>query len=334
MAKKNYSSEPYIFKTLSAFAIAYFITFILGTILVKIGGLSHFSTLTTWGNIITGLLGPALGVAVAYKSNVGILGLISSMMAGTIIIGDLSDNLQVGLPLIAFLTILIVIFCINMIEHKTPLDIFLIPILSIVIAGIVKVFISPYVILFITYIVKFVNEIIFINPLLMGMSVSLIMGIIFSTPITMIAITSILNFNLLACGAALAGTMSFMIGMGLMSLQDNDIGDSLAVLLGTPILQFSNMIKHPIILIPPIISSLVCGALSTVLFKIPCTIYGAAMGGTALIGISEAINIMGKNYWVAIILCDLILPIVINYSIYQLFRKARYIRNGDLKILK
>ena len=34
MAKKNYSNEPYIFKTFQAFAIAYFATYILGNILL------------------------------------------------------------------------------------------------------------------------------------------------------------------------------------------------------------------------------------------------------------------------------------------------------------
>ena len=112
------------------------------------------------------------------------------------------------------------------------------------------------------------------------------------------------------------------------------MGDSLAVLFGTSMLQFTNLLKHPILLIPPVISSLLCGMLSTSLFHIQTTLYGASMGGTALIGLMETVNTMGMNYWILPVICDVILPIVFTLSIYQLFKKAGYIHNGDLKIYK
>ena len=334
MAKKNYSNEPYIFKTFQAFAIAYFATYILGNILLKIGELVHMETLVEWGNHVSVLLGPAIGIAIAYKSGVGLLGLISSMIAGAMIMPTSVVNHQVALPLITYLTVIIVVLCIRMVENKTPLDLFLIPLLALLISGVIKIWISPYVISMISYIISFINELTVSNEIVMGMLIALISGLIYCTPITLVAITSLLSFNLLASGAMLAGAMSFIIGLGLMSLQDNDIGDSLAVMIGTPVLQFSNLVKRPLLLIPPIISSLVCGVLSVCVFKIPCSLIGASQGGTALIGLLEATNIMGMQYWIIVVLSDLIIPIVINFSIYQLFRKARYIKNGDLKILK
>lgn len=335
MAKKHTVREPYVFTTLTAFSIAFFMTYILGNILIQIGDFANMSILIQWGSLMMCLVGPAIGASVAYKSGASYLGILSAMMAGCIGLGSIAGtDLQVAAPLMAYLCVLLNVFVTRFMDGKTPFDLFLLPIVSVFLAGIIKEVFSPYLSIFLTYIIRFVNDMVNINPLAMGMLIGLIAGLLFTSPITLIAITSILDFSPLACGAALAGVMSHMLGFGLMSLQDNDIGDSIAVMFGSSMLQFTNILRHPVILIPPVVSSLICGCLSAALFKITTTLHAAAMGGTALIGIVETVNYMGQAYWILPVIAYILLPIIFSFSVYQLFRKAGYIRGGDLKILR
>lgn len=335
MAKKMFSKEPYVFTTLTAFSIAFFMTYILGNILTQIGMWTHLNLLTQWGALMPGLLGPAIGISIAYKSGTSHLGLICAMMAGCVGLGSISGtDLQIAAPFMAYICVLVTVWVNNFLEGKTPFDLFLLPLASVFIAGIIHALFTPYLSIFLTYIVQFINNMTNMNPLLMGIVIAVVAGLLFTSPITIVAITSILQLTPLACGAALAGVMSFMLGLGLMSLQDNDIGDSLAVIFGTSMLQFTNMIKHPIILIPPIVSSIVCGCVSAALFQITTSIHSVAIGGTLFMGVIETVEQMGISYWILPVVAYIILPIVINFAVYQLFRKAHYLRNGDLKILK
>ncbi len=335
MARKTYSKEPYIFTTFTAFSIAFFMTYILGNILNQMAVFTHLPLLSQWGGLMQGLLGPAIGISIAYKSGTSHLGLICAMMSGCVGLGSISgNNLQVAAPFMAYLCVIVAVFVTNFLEGKTPFDLILLPIISVFIAGIMHTFFSPYLSIGLSYITQFMNSMMDVHPLLMGIVIAIMAGLLFTSPITIVAITSILQLSPLACGAALAGVMSFMLGLGIMSLQDNDLGDSLAVLLGTCMLQFTNMIKRPIIIIPPLVSSIVCGALSAALFQIPSSIHSVAIGGTLFLGVIETVQQMGISYWILPVLAYIVLPIVINFSVYQLFRKARYLRNGDLKILK
>ena len=335
MAKYKNTRESYFLGTLTAFSIAYFMTYILGNILIEISNMAHLGLLGQWGQFMVTLLGPAIGIGVAYKYGLSYIGILSTMLAGSVGLGSLTgSDLQVAAPLMAYLCVLVCVFIVRMLEGKTPIDLFLLPICSIAISGLLREIIMPYLGMLLGYIMNMMNSLMNTNPLLMGMVVALVAGLLFTSPITLVAITSLLDFTPLACGAALAGVMSHMLGFGLMSLQDNDIGDTLAVIFGTSMLQFTNCIKRPVILIPPVVTSMICGLLSAGLFKITTTLDAAAMGGTAWIGIFDTVSYMGMQYWILPVIGCIILPIVINFSIYQLFRKAGYIRNGDLKLIK
>lgn len=46
----------------------------------------------------------------------------------------------------------------------------------------------------------------------------------------------------------------------------------------------------------------------------------------------EAVNVMGTNYWVPLIVIDLVAPAFLTYGIYKAFKKLSFIKNGDLKL--
>ncbi|MEG0366287.1 MAG: PTS sugar transporter subunit IIC, partial [Coprobacillus sp.] len=119
-----------------------------------------------------------------------------------------------------------------------------------------------------------------------------------------------------------------------MSVDDNNIGDVIAIGVGTSMLQFKNIVKRPILWVPPIIASLVSGIISTVVLGIKCTTVGSGMGTAGLVGLLESIQVMGTSFWIPLLLVDVVLPMVICFSMYKAFRKLNYIRSGDLKLTR
>jgi hypothetical protein len=99
-------------------------------------------------------------------------------------------------------------------------------------------------------------------------------------------------------------------------------------------LQFKNILKKPIIWLPPIIVSAILGPLSTVVFKMTTTSIGAGMGTSGLVGQIETITSMGINARsiLSILILQIILPIVLVWLIDIIFRKYNLIKKGDLKI--
>ena len=71
------------------------------------------------------------------------------------------------------------------------------------------------------------------QPFFMSIVVAVLMGMALTAPISSAAIGVMLGLNGLAAGAALAGCCAQMIGFAVMSMDDNDIGDVVAIGIGT-----------------------------------------------------------------------------------------------------
>ena len=329
---KSRGKGNYIVNTFNGMAYGFFASLIIGTILKQLGSFFNVHELITWGNIASYLMGPAIGVGIGYVIEAQGLNLITAIIAGAIGAGTFNNGVQAGNPIAAYVAVLAAIEVTRLIQGKTPIDILLVPFTSICIAGMVTIFVGLYLTEMIQIIGSLINDGVSLQPLFMSIVVGVIMGMALTAPISSAAIGIMLGLNGLAAGAALAGCCAQMIGFAMMSFDDNDIGDVIAVGLGTSMLQFKNIIKRPIIWLPPILTTVITAPLSTVLLSIRCSAIGSGMGTAGLVGILEAINVMGNDYILPIILIDIIVPAILTYSFYKAFRKLNYIRKGDLKI--
>ncbi len=70
----------------------------------------------------------------------------------------------------------------------------------------------------------------------------------------------------LAAGAATVGCSAQMIGFAVSSYRENGIGGLIAQGVGTSMLQIANVIKNPIIILPPIISGALLAPVATMIF--------------------------------------------------------------------
>lgn len=325
--------ENYIVKSLNGMAYGFFCSLIIGTILKQIGDFTNINQLVIWGETATYLMGPAIGVGIAYTIEAKGLNLIAAVIAGTIGAGTFSGNqATTGNPIAAYVAVIVAVEVTRLLQGKTPIDILLVPFCSIVISGLVTMFVGPYLTMVINWIGDLINQGVTMQPFFMSIVVAVLMGMALTAPISSAAIGVMLGLNGLAAGAALAGCCAQMLGFAVMSIDDNDIGDVIAIGIGTSMLQFKNIVKHPIIWLPPILASVIIAPISTCILQIACTSVGSGMGTAGLVGILEAINVMGGSYWIPIIVIDVIAPILITWLIYRAFKKMKYIKNGYLKL--
>jgi uncharacterized membrane protein len=180
----------------------------------------------------------------------------------------------------------------------------------------------------------------------MGVIVSVLVGMALTLPISSAAICAALSLTGLAGGAAVAGCCANMVGFAVMSFRENRWGGLVSQGIGTSMLQMSNIVKNPLIWIPPIVTSAITGPLATCLFKMEMN--GAAvasgMGTCGLVGqigvYSGWINDIAAGTkaaitpmdWAGLILICFVLPAVISTVICEGMRKAGLIKKDDLKL--
>lgn len=325
--------DNYFIKALNGMAYGFFCSLIIGTILKQLGAFANITELVTWGEVATLLMGPAIGAGIGYAIDAKGLNLISAIIAGCIGAGTFNGNVAgVGNPIVSFVAVIVAVEVTRFVQGKTPIDILIVPFTSIVAAGLVTIFVGPYLTKLIVWLGDLINQGVNMQPLLMSIVVAVLMGMALTAPISSAAIGVMLGLNGLAAGAALAGCCAQMIGFAVMSIDDNDIGDVIAIGIGTGMLQFKNIVKKPMIWIPPIITSVAIAPISTCLLNISCSPVGSGMGTAGMVGILEAVNVMGTNYWVPLIVIDLVAPAFLTYGIYKAFKKLSFIKNGDLKL--
>ena len=107
--------------------------------------------------------------------------------------------------------------------------------------------------------------------------------------------------------------------------------------LGTAMLQISNIIKNPWILLPPTLAGAIIGPISTCVFKMTNIDVGAGMGTSGLVGPIMTYQTMIATEGSALVLIKIlvfqfILPAVLSYVIYKGLRNMGYIKDGEMKL--
>ena len=166
---------------------------------------------------------------------------------------------------------------------------------------------------------------------------SVLMGMILTLPISSAALGVILNLSGLAAGAATVGCCCNMIGFAVASWRENKFSGFLAQGIGTSMLQVPNIVRHPQIWIPPILSSAILGPVSTMLFQMTNNATGSGMGTAGLVGPIMTWQVMtqteaGTIVLFKIMIIQFILPAVITLLISEFMRKRRWIHPGDMKL--
>ncbi|MGE4584434.1 MAG: PTS transporter subunit IIC [Sphaerochaeta sp.] len=327
----------YITRVLSGMAQGLFASLIIGLILKQIGHYSSIRLLEQFGTVAQYLSGPAIGIAVALAvkaPNLGVLAcaVAGAVGAGTFVWGDAASavKLAIGEPMGAMLSALVGAEVSKKIAGKTSIDIMLVPLATIISGALVGHYLAPSLARLMLYLGSFINALTLLYPLPMGILVSVTVGMILTLPISSAAICISLGLNGLAAGAAAVGCSCQMVGFAVSSYRENKAGGLLSQGLGTSMLQIPNIYRHPLIWIPPTLTSAILGPVSTLLFHMENNSVGAGMGTSALVGQFNALAVMGLAAWPEVVLMHLLLPALISYGIATAMRKKGWIKDGDM----
>ncbi|MCQ1531317.1 PTS transporter subunit IIC [Lutispora saccharofermentans] len=324
-------------------ALGLFSSLIVGLILDQIGSKLGISILVDLGRVAKFLMGPAIGIAVAYGRKAPALAVFSSAVTGALGAGTVFLNaanqygIRVGEPMGAFIAALVGVEVGKLISGKTKVDIVLVPSSVIIAGGIAGKYISPVVSAIMTALGSIINTATVMNPIPMGILVSAIMGVVLTLPISSAALAIALGLKGLAAGAATVGCCTQMVGFAVASYRENKLGGLIAQGLGTSMLQMPNIIRNPMIWIPPTLASAILGPLSTTLFKMENVPEGAGMGTSGLVGQFGTFAAMsgtngGAVILLKILILQVLLPAALTLIISEFMRKKGYIKNGDMKL--
>jgi uncharacterized membrane protein len=342
---KLFDLSPFQFFLTSMNGMVYglFATLIISVILNQLGLLLNIqlsetvnlgTEITKVSGIVRGFLGVGIGVGIAWALKLQGLKLIGAM-----VIGGLSTATGLVLradPLVAYVTTISSLLVVDLIfKQKTPFDIILIPLVTILTGTLFTLIYFQPISSVATAIGEFVNSATTLQPFLMGIAVSVLMGIILTSPFSSAGIAISFGISGLAGGAAVVGCAVHMLGFAVMGRKDNDLGTTVSVGLGTSMLQFKNAMKKPALWLPVIIVSAILGPLSTTVFLTLTDAVGAGMGTSGLVGQFATLAAMDDNFigaLLSIFVLQIILPILLVWMVDGFARRAKWYVAGDLKI--
>ena len=331
---------------LSGMALGLFSTLIIGTIIGQVGTLISGGVgayLIAMANVAKTVTGAGIGVGVACKFKESPLVTVSAAVAG--MIGAFPNPVQesvvlgkAGEPLGAFVAALVAIEIGHLVTGKTKIDIILTPLVSICSGAVAGYLVGPPISQFMRWLGHLVNINVEARPVAGGIAVSVLMGMILTLPISSAALGVSMELTGLAAGAATIGCCCQMVGFAVASYRENKMGGLIAQGIGTSMLQVPNIMKRPVIWLPPILSSAILGPVASAALHMVSTPIGSGMGSAGFVGQIAAYGAMAQAgmspviIFVQLAMMHFVFPALLTLIFSELMRKAGWIRENDMKL--
>ena len=258
---------------------------------------------------------------------------------------------KAGGPLAVLLVAILAAECGKAVSKETKVDILVTPIVTTLVGIGAAWVIAPPIAGIASAFGRLIMRATELQPFLMGILVSVLVGVALTLPISSAAICSVLGLTGLAGGAAVAGCCAQMVGFAVMSFQENGWGGLVSQGLGTSMLQMPNIVRNPKIWIAPTVTSAITGPLATCLFRLEmngaainsgmgtCGLCGQLGVWTGWLAPSEqalangaAAIVPGAMDWAGLILISFVLPAVLCPLINELCKRAGWVKPGDLTL--
>ncbi|MBQ1418642.1 MAG: PTS sugar transporter subunit IIC, partial [Firmicutes bacterium] len=256
------SLKRYGIDALGAMAQGLFWSLLIGTIIRTLGQQAGIQFLTDIGSYAMAVSGPAMAVAIGYALKADPMVLFSLAAVGW------AANAEGGAggPLAVLVIAIIAAEFGKAVSKETRIDILVTPAVTILVGVALAKLIAPPIGRGASAFGLMIDSATKLQPFLMGIVVSVLVGIALTLPISSAAICAALSLTGLAGGAAVAGCCAQMIGFAFMSFKENKVGGLVSQGLGTSMLQMPNIVKNPKIWLPPIIVSAITGPIATCIF--------------------------------------------------------------------
>ena len=222
LKKKNIeiSVKRYFIDALGAMAQGLFASLLIGTIIGTLGTQFGIEILVTVGNYAKAAVGPAMAVSIGYALQAPPLVLFSLAAVGA----AANELGGAGGPLAVLIVSILAAEFGKIVSKETKIDIIVTPFVTIFIGVALAIGCAPAIGAAAS---AFGNAIMWATeqqPFVMGIIVSVVVGIALTLPISSAAICAALGLTGLAGGAAVAGCCAQMVGFAVLSFKENGWG--------------------------------------------------------------------------------------------------------------
>ncbi len=327
--------KRYFITAMSYMALGLFSSLIIGLIIGQIAKIPYCDFLLPISDMLSAsspVIGAAIGAAIGYSlSKDKPLVVFSSAVVGAI---GYSGS---GGPVGAYVATIVGAEIGSLLSGKTKIDIIVSPLTTIIPGGLVGIFVAPYINQFMQWLGSVINSATELAPVPMGIAISVIVGLALTAPISSAALCIMINIDGIAAGAACVGCCCQMVGFAVASYKDNGFGGLISQGIGTSMLQFGNIVRHPQIWLAPTLASAVLGPISTAVLGMTNTASGAGMGTSGFVGQFGAFSAMSESFGtvmslVYILVMHFILPAVLTLLFDAAFHKLGWVKKGYMKL--
>ena len=329
LQRKNivFSLQRYGIDALGGMAAGLFASLILGLILKTMGQGLGLTFLQTFGAKAMACAGACIGIGVAHGLKAPALVLFASAVTGMAGMAD-------GGPAGAFVAAVIGVECGKLVNGETKLDIFITPAATLLTGLAVATAVGPAVGSAMKGLGSLIMWATTMQPIPMGVIVSVVMGMVLTLPISSAALAIMLALGGIAAGAATVGCSCQMVGFAVMGWRVNGLSGLVSVGVGTSMLQMPNIVRNPRIWIPPTLASAVLGPLVTTLFPMTNIPEGAGMGTSGLVGQVGTFASMGSGVevWLLVLAFHIVLPAVLTLLFANVCKRLGRFTDGDLSL--
>ncbi len=343
----------YFIEAMGAMAQGLFASLLIGTIFKAIGMIPCLGIMADIGGYAQAMAGAVMAAAIAYSLKAHPLVIFSAAA-----VGYAANALGgAGGPIAVFIIAIIAAEIGMLVSKKTKVDIIVTPFVTLLVGGLLSIFLAPHIGTLVGYISKFIGWAATQATFVTGLIVSVVVGVCLTLPISSAAICAglVLTGSAAAAGsseglaiagaAAVAGCCAQMVGFAVISFRENKWGGVLSQGIGTSMLQMPNIIKKPQIWIAPTLASAITGPLAVCVFKL--RMYGAAinsgMGTCGLLGPIGMIlgwvdpengyaGPLGTLQWIGLALVCFVLPAVLSFLFNEILRKLKWVKTGDMQL--
>ena len=325
--------KRYFVDAMSYMALGLFSSLIVGLIISQLSKIPGLGILATFSGVLAAsspVVGGAIGAAIAYGLKSKPLVVFSCIAVGAF-------GYELGGPVGAYVSALVANEVARIVSGRTKIDIVVTPLVTIITGGFVSSFAGPYLSEFMTGLGDLINAATQLHPFPMGITVSVLVGLALTAPISSAALCIMLGIDGIAAGAAAVGCAAQMVGFAVTSFKANGMGGLVSQGIGTSMLQFGNIMRHPQIALAPTLAGAVLGPVSTCVLKMTNTPTGAGMGTSGLVGQFGAYSAMADTFGgtesiVLIVLMHIVAPAILSLFFHFIFKKLGLVKDEYLKL--
>lgn len=349
----NVTVKEYAYRVSAAIANAILVTLGIGLLIQTVASFIHWNALYQVGIMANDLLAPALGVAIASQLNTNSLVIFSAMISSTVganavhftnaaVNGTTATGstlaqaagsavISTGQPVSAVLAGLIAALVGKYLTGKTPLDMMLVPLTATLVGGISGLELAAVTTPLLLDVSAFIAKSMQVNPFVGSIAVSLVWALFLMTPASSAALAIALTLDPISSAAALIGTTSQFVAFTAMSFRQNNLGANIAQGVMTPKVQFPNLLVNPLLLVPSLLSAIVCAPVAIILFGFRSTYKLAGLGLNSFIA-PLAYAAQGWGPFAIYMFTGVVLPATISLVTYGMMKKAGLIKNNQLHL--